>query len=285
MSISKKTALITGCSDGGLGAAMAKVLCEKGYHVFATLRNTSKAQTLSSLSDIEILELDVSSKDSIARCAEKVGHRTRTLDLLINNAGCDSHMPVLDTDIEKAKSLFDVNFWSVLGVTQAFADLVINARGVIVNCSSVLWNIPTPWTGIYTTTKAAIKQISETMRIEMQPLGVRVVTPIIGAVDTNYFSNALNEPFHLPENSYYKPIEKLLENQHGGKNVKRRQNVDVTARNLVNDVLGGASGCIWRGARSTEAKWLSWILPPWALEWLANGSRGLEELRQHYLNK
>ncbi|KAI0867977.1 putative short-chain dehydrogenase/reductase [Hypoxylon argillaceum] len=285
MSISKKTALITGCSDGGLGAAMVKVLLEKDYHVFATLRNTSKAQTLGGLSGVEILELDVSSKDSIARCAEKVRHRTSTLDLLINNAGSDFHMPLLDTDIENAKIFFDVNFWSVLAVTQAFADPVVKARGVIVNCSSVLWNIHNPWTGIYTTAKAATKQISETMRVEMEPLGVRVVTPIIGGVATNFFINALNEPFHLPENSYYKPIEKILENQHGGGNVRLRQDVDVTARNIMNDVLGGASGCIWRGARSTEAKWLSWILPPWALEWLANRSRGLEELRQHYLNK
>ncbi|KAI1779420.1 putative short-chain dehydrogenase/reductase [Hypoxylon cercidicola] len=283
MSLSKKTALITGCSDGGLGAAMAKVLHEKGYHVFATLRNTSKAGALRGMSDVEILELDVSSKESIARCAAEVRHRTSTLDMLINNAGNDFIMPILDTDIEKAKKYFDVNFWSVPLVTQAFADPICKARGVIVNASSVLWNIPTPWAGVYTTSKAAVKQLSETMRIEMEPLGVRVVTAIIGAVGTNFFSNALNEPFELPENSYYRPIAKLLEDQRGGTRVPPREHVDVTARNIVNDVLGGASGCIWRGARSTDAKWLTWLLPTWALEWMVNGARGLEELRQHYL--
>lgn len=148
MSVSRKTVLITGCSDGGLGAAMAKVLHEKDFYVFATVRNTSKAQTLKGLSNIEILQLDVSSKDSIARCAEQVKQRTGALDMLINNAGCDFHSPVLDTDIEKAKESFDVNFWSVLAVTQAFADLIIHGRGVIVNCSSVLWNVSTPWAGM-----------------------------------------------------------------------------------------------------------------------------------------
>lgn len=148
MTISKKTALITGCSDGGLGAAMAKVLHEKGYHVFATLRNTSKAGTLRDLSDVDIIELDVSSKDSIARCAAKVRGRTDTLDMLVNNAGIDFFMPLLDTDIEGAKKFFDVNFWSVPLVTQAFADLITKARGVIVNASSALWNIPTPWTSM-----------------------------------------------------------------------------------------------------------------------------------------
>ncbi|KAI1284108.1 putative short-chain dehydrogenase/reductase [Xylaria sp. FL0933] len=285
MSISKKTVLITGCSDGGLGAAMAKVLCEKNYHVFATLRNTSKAGALRDLSDVDILELDVSSIDSIARCAEEVRHRTSRLDILINNAGSDFLMPILDADIEKAKRFFDVNFWSVPAVTQAFADLIIKARGVIVNCSSVLWNIPTPWAGLYTTAKAAIKQLSETMRIEMEPLGVRVVTAIIGGVQTNFFHNALNEPFQLPENSYYKPIEKLLEDERAGKHALQGENVEVTARNIVNDVLDGANGCIWRGAKSTEAKWLTWLLPTWALEWIVTRSRGLEELRQQYLDK
>lgn len=139
--------------------------------------------------------------------------------------------------------------------------------------------------GIYTTAKAAVKQVSETMRVEMEPLGVRVVTAIIGTVETNFFNNGLKEPFHLPANSYYTPIRKRLEDQRGGANVPSRQNVNVTARNIINDVVGGAKGCIWRGGRSTEARWLTWLLPTWALEWMVNGSRGLEELKEYYSNK
>lgn len=109
--IKKKTALITGCSDGGLGAAMCRALLEKDYHVFATLRNTSKAGTLTTLSDVEILELDVTSEESIAQCAEAVRQRTGgTLDMLVNNAGRDYVTPLLDADIKKAKKFFDVNY-------------------------------------------------------------------------------------------------------------------------------------------------------------------------------
>ncbi|RYP66469.1 hypothetical protein DL770_008791 [Monosporascus sp. CRB-9-2] len=104
MSISKKTVLITGCSDGGIGASMAKILHEKG------------------LEDVENLELKATSKESIVRCAEVVRKRTGgTLDMLVNNAGRDFLIPLLDTDVEEAKMFFDVNFWSVLAVTQAFA--------------------------------------------------------------------------------------------------------------------------------------------------------------------
>ncbi|KAK6197112.1 hypothetical protein LQW54_010907 [Pestalotiopsis sp. IQ-011] len=133
-----KTVLITGCSEGGLGAAMAKVLHDQGYHVFATLRDTSKTGPLASLERVEVLELEVTSKESITRCVEHVRQGTGgTLDMLVNNAARSSVMPLLDVDIDDAKEMFDVNFWSILAVTQAFAPLIVQAKGVLVNHSSV----------------------------------------------------------------------------------------------------------------------------------------------------
>ncbi|KAI1370113.1 putative short-chain dehydrogenase/reductase [Hypoxylon crocopeplum] len=283
MPVSKKTVLITGCSDGGIGAAMVKVFHEKGYHVFATLRNTSKAGTLTKLNDVEILELEVASEESIAKCVEQVRSRTGgTLDILVNNAGRDFVMPLLDADIDEAKKLFDVNFWSMLVITQAFSPMLIKAKGVIVNHGSIVWNLFIPWGGIYSASKAAIKQLSDTMRVELQPLGVRVVTVVIGAVDTPVFINSNPEPFKMPSSSYYQPIRQLIEDQRDGKVQPKMEHVDVTARHIVNDVLGGASGCIWYGEKSTDAKWLSWLLPAWALEMITNGTKGLSELRQYY---
>ncbi|KAI1455761.1 putative short-chain dehydrogenase/reductase [Annulohypoxylon moriforme] len=279
-----KTALITGCSDGGIGAAMAKVLLEKGYHVFATLRNTSKAGTLASLSEVEILELEVTSEESIARCVEQVRERTGgTLDLLINNAGRDYIMPLLDVDIKDAKKYFDLNFWSVLAVTQAFAPMVIKAKGAIVNHSSVSWNLATCWGGMYSTSKAAVKQLSEVLRVELEPLGVRVVTAVIGLVDTHIFANSSVDEFCLPLNSYYEPVRQFLIDTREGKKVVKLENVDVTARYLVDDILGGAKGCIWRGAVSTECKWLSAYLPTWMMDALNNKARGLVELKEYYM--
>lgn len=150
MSISKKTVLITGCSEGGIGAAMAKVLHEKGYYVFATLRNKCKIGILGELEHVEVLEFDVVSKDSVVRCAEHVRKRTGgTLDMLVNNAGQGFLMPLLDVDIDKAKCLFDVNFWGVLNVVQAFAPMIIEAKGILVNHSSVSCNMLLPWKGMY----------------------------------------------------------------------------------------------------------------------------------------
>lgn len=107
MSKTKRTVLITGCSDGGSGAALAEAFHNAGLHVYATARNLKKMEHLASLG-IELLELDVLSESSISACAGKVD----SLDILVNNAGGQYVMPLADISISKAKSLFDLNVWS-----------------------------------------------------------------------------------------------------------------------------------------------------------------------------
>lgn len=148
MAITKKTVLITGCSDGGIGAALARAFLVHDYHVFATLRNTSKAGTLATTPGIEVLELEATSQESIAKCAQLVSERTGgSLDVVINNAGADFVMPLLDVDIQEARKLFDLNVFSILAVTQAFTPLLIQAKGCICNIGSVLALGPFAWSG------------------------------------------------------------------------------------------------------------------------------------------
>ncbi|KAI1131763.1 putative short-chain dehydrogenase/reductase [Nemania abortiva] len=283
--VSKKTALITGCSDGGIGASMVRILREKDYYVFATLRTKSKAGTLASLSDVEILELDVTSDVSIKQCASHVQARTGgTLDLLINNAGRDFLMPLLDVDIKEAKEFFDVNFWSVLAVTQAFAPMVIKAKGIILNHSSVVWNLSIAWGGVYSASKAAVKQVSDVLRVELEPFGVRVATALIGSVDTNIFVNSHPEALRMPSDSYYEPIKQYLVGARDGK-MQTGENVDVTARAILDDALGGTKSFIWHGTTSWTCRWFSNWLPLWLLDRLNNGARGVAELREYYAKK
>ena len=82
MAVSKRTVLITGCSDGGTGAELAKQFHKAGLRVYATARDVSKMESLTALG-IETLPLDIQSESSIEECAKKVSH----LDMLINNAG------------------------------------------------------------------------------------------------------------------------------------------------------------------------------------------------------
>jgi 1-acylglycerone phosphate reductase len=146
--VQKKTVLITGCSTGGIGWAMAKNFHQRGFYVFATARDPSKATDLAELNDIEILELDVTVPKTIARCKEIVMKRTGgSLDVLVNNAGVEFNSPLLDTDVAEAKRLYDVNVWGPLAMVQAFASMLINAKGVIYNQSSIDGALNMVWAG------------------------------------------------------------------------------------------------------------------------------------------
>lgn len=151
MTITRKTCLITGCSKGGVGAALAEAFNGKGYHVFVTARSVNKIpQTLHDASDVTVLALDVSSSESITAIAKAVQTQTGgKLDVLVNNAGLGLETPILDTFIAEAKKVFDVNFFGALEMIQVFSPMLVNAGGCIVNNSSVGGRFPIPFIGVY----------------------------------------------------------------------------------------------------------------------------------------
>ncbi|KAF8848337.1 NAD(P)-binding protein [Acephala macrosclerotiorum] len=129
--------LITGCSDGGLGAALAVALHETGLHT---------------------MTLDVLSDSSIAASV-----KLSSLDILINNAGAGYTMPVSDISIPEAKKLFDLNVWSYLA-----------SKGMIANQTSVASVTTLPFSGAYSAPKAAMAMFSATQRLELAPFGITV---------------------------------------------------------------------------------------------------------------
>lgn len=141
-----KSVLITGCA-GGIGSTLAKEFHANGLYVYATARTKAKMTHLQHLENITLIELDVTSSASIEAAVEVVRKETATLDILVNNAGQTLCMPTLDTSIEEAKKIFDVNLWGALAVTQAFAPMVIAAKGMIVNLCSISGVLYTPYLG------------------------------------------------------------------------------------------------------------------------------------------
>lgn len=146
--MSPKSVLVTGCSAGGIGAAIALNLARGGHHVFVTARDTSRIPgELRGLPNVTVIQLDVTSKLSVAGAAELVADSGRGLDVLVNNAGAGYGMPILDMDVEKAQNLYDANVWGPVRCVQAFSDLLIKSRGRIVNMSTVGAAINMPWIG------------------------------------------------------------------------------------------------------------------------------------------
>ncbi|KAL7935833.1 hypothetical protein V8C35DRAFT_333641 [Trichoderma chlorosporum] len=258
MAVTKKTCLVTGCSAGGVGPAFAEVFRSKGYHVFVTARTLSKVpNSLRDAANVTLITLDVTSLESIAAAAEEVRKHTDRLDVLINNAGLGLNMPGLDTSIDEAKKLFDLNFFGVLAMMQAFSSMLVAAQGCVVNNSSVGAVFPFTFSSIYNATKAALIQASETWRLEMAPLGVRVITLVTGGIATKFFVNLQTLTF--PENSYYNCVKDIIEDnpQENPYGVKP----EVFALDVLNRVEKGATGKQWVGGGASIGRFALWIMP------------------------
>ena len=146
--MSPKTVLITGCSAGGIGSALARSFHSHEIHVFATTRTTSKMFHLQTLPNMTLLSLDVTSSADIKAAVQVVEAKTGgTLDYLVNNSGSILFMPILDTNIDEAKKMYDINFRGALAVIQAFAPLLIAAKGTLINICSITSHLNVPWMG------------------------------------------------------------------------------------------------------------------------------------------
>ncbi|KAG5929501.1 hypothetical protein E4U60_007427 [Claviceps pazoutovae] len=182
----RKTALVTGSGIGGIGGSLATELNNAGYFVFCAVRRTSAVDNLLQPGMVAV-ELDVQSTESVMAAVKTVSEMTNgRLDVLVNNAGFATHRPALDLDVDGVvASMFDVNVLGVMRMVKAFSDLLISAKGCIVNIGSVAPIVPLVYSSAYNATKAALHAYGESLHMELKPLGVDVLTIITGGVKSN----------------------------------------------------------------------------------------------------
>jgi 1-acylglycerone phosphate reductase len=156
-----KSVLVTGCSDGGIGSALAQSFAQRGLLVFAAARNVTKMPKLANLPNVRLLTLDITKPEDVRAATAAVKKETGgSLDYLINNAAQTRYMPLLDEDpeFEQAKELFELNVWSQLRMVQAFAPLLIEAKGTVVYISAVSGRLNFPWIGAQSNFLFSLKQ-------------------------------------------------------------------------------------------------------------------------------
>ncbi|KAF7528583.1 hypothetical protein G7054_g10111 [Neopestalotiopsis clavispora] len=273
-----KTVLITGCSDGGIGAALAAEFHAQGCRVFATARNVDKMQSLRVLG-VETMAMDVTSDASIAAAvAEVEGATGGSLDYLVNNAGVHHFMPFADSQAADFRRVIDTNITAVFLVTHAFLPLLIRSKGLVANIGSVQEVFCLPFQSAYNASKAAVHAMAHTLRVELKPLGVRFVTVVTGGVKTKLYENA---PVELPTGSYYAPIADKIEGREFIHNVKR-DDVDDYAKGVVRDLLKPEPRwTIWHGSQSYLAWFLSWFGWDGIIDSQIAEKNGLNQLRIH----
>jgi len=181
--------LITGCSSG-IGLALARELTGRGQRCFASARRPA-ALTALAAEGLETVALDVGDPASIAVAVEQVLARAGRIDLLVNNAGQSLFGPLAEVPLERVDALLDVNLRGPLAVAQAVIPAMARqGSGRIANVGSMVGVVPTPWTGAYCASKAALHTLTDVLRMEVAPLGIDVVLVVPGAVRSEVANNA-----------------------------------------------------------------------------------------------
>jgi len=182
----QKVVLITGASSGN-GQTTAQSLSQRGYKVFGTSRNPSRAKMIPS---VEMLALDVQDDDSVMACVKAVSDQVGHLDVLVNNAGYELAGALEELSLDEAKAQFETNFFGIVRMVKAVLPLMRQQeRGQIVNISSLAGLSPVPFMGIYSASKFALEGYTEALRLEVKPFNIHVSLVEPGALKTPMMDN------------------------------------------------------------------------------------------------
>jgi len=174
-----KTILITGASTG-FGRDTAETLARAGHKVFASMRdpqakNRDHADLLRK-QGIEVVDLDVTSDDSVERAVKQVLQRAGRIDVLVNNAGIASAGVTEAFTPDQAKIVFNTNVVGLLRTVRAVLPAMrTQGDGLIVNIGSILGRVTFPFFGIYGASKFAVEALTDSLRYEVSQLGIDVV--------------------------------------------------------------------------------------------------------------
>jgi len=264
------TVLITGCSSG-IGRALADAFRDAGYTVWATARKPDDVERLSA-AGFTARQLDVNDNDALNRLTEEI----ETLDMLINNAGYGAMGPLLDGGVDAMRQQFETNVFAVVGVTRALFPLLRRTRGLVVNIGSVSGVLVTPFAGAYCASKAAVNALSDALRLELAPFGVRVMEVQPGAIASQFASNAQRQAEQvLAADSPWWPLR-----EHVQARARASQDRPTSAATFAQGVLAATRkspvpAVVRLGNGSTALPLMARLLPRRLLDWALRKRFGL----------
>jgi short-subunit dehydrogenase len=232
----KQTALVTGASSG-IGRETAIRLAARGFQVIVAARRMDRLNELADqIQGITPKQVDLSQPaDTEAFCSFLSG-LSEPVSVLINNAGYSIRGALEDVSMEAIRRLFEVNLFALMRVTQACLPGMRKLRkGTVVNLSSIVGKFSFPGSGVYAAAKYAVEGISDALRLELSPFGIRVVAIRPGPIATefNEVGTELTGDLMARIDPDYKPIYQIA----GAETGKMFAGLSLPGPELIADLI------------------------------------------------
>lgn len=266
---SRPTVLVTGASSG-MGKSIARRLIADGYLVYVAARNTGNMADLAQLGAVPV-KMDISRDADILAAVALITEKSGGVDVLVNNAGYGLYGPVEDIPLDEARYQFEVNVFGPARLTQLLLPAMrARGKGTIVNITSMGGKIYTVLGAWYHATKHALEGWSDSLRLEVEPFGIRVVVIEPGLIETGFGAAA---------------SQGILERSAGGAYEKVAQRVAAsmdrsyghgqgTNPKVIADVVGDAVKSRNPKTRYAAGKYAKLMI--WVRKWL--GDRTFDRL-------
>ncbi|SRR5258708_7247752 len=202
----KQVVLIAGASTG-IGRVCAEYLAQKGMTVYGA----SRSMKTGAESGFSALHMDVTDDNSVRQCIQQIENQQGRLDVVVNCAGYGIAGAVEETSPEEAMAQFDTNFFGTHRVCRAVLPIMRKQKsGVIINISSLAGLMAVPFQSFYSASKFAMEGMTEALRMEVRPLGIRVVLIEPGDFKTDFPANRTSSADSQKSDVYRDALERSV---------------------------------------------------------------------------
>lgn len=273
--MNQKVVLITGCSSG-IGRAMALAFHKRDCRVVATARDIDAVQDLEKTGMITHC-MDVTNTGQLEKVVKSVLDRTGRIDILVNNAGYGLICPAVELPLDELALQFQTNVTGPLALVKSVVPSMKAAgRGMIVNIGSITGIAPTPFSGAYAASKAALHALSDALRMELSMFGIHVMTVQPGAIRSDFGRTAEKGVSRiLKSDSWYLPVKEAVV-ARAMESQKDAVPTEDAAEKLADEILSDSPRAVVRvGRMSRLLPVMKQFIPPRLFDWLLKNKFGL----------
>ncbi len=255
-----KIVLITGGSKG-IGAELVEFFQNADWQVVSISRTFNDFEA----DNVYKIACDVSNESDVNKAVSEVIDKFGRIDMLINNAGIGISGAVECTPHEDVKKMFDINVFGLSFFTQACLPHLRKTKGKIINLSSLAAVLPIPYQSYYCASKAAVNLLSDSLRNEVRPFGVQIMTVMPGDVSTSFTDNRIKAKEVGSYGSFVeKSVAVMEKDERGGMSAKRAAKVifkNATKKEMPHHLVVGTDyKILWFASKLVPKRFLSYIL-------------------------